>query len=47
LSQNSTGVIGIKGVNLTSQSGSSIISSDSKSVKLDSGTQMLLRVVQQ
>jgi hypothetical protein len=47
LSQNSTGVIGIKGVNLTSQAGSSIISSDSKSVKLDGGTQILLRVVQQ
>jgi hypothetical protein len=47
LSQNSTGVIGIKGINLTSQAGSSIVSSDSKSVKLDSGTQILLRVVLQ
>ena len=47
LTQDSTGVVGIKGLSLQSQAGSSIVSSDSKSVKLDGGTQILLRVLQQ
>lgn len=47
LTQDSTGVVGIKGLNLNSQAGSSVVTSDSKSVKLDGGTQMLLRVLQQ
>jgi hypothetical protein len=47
LPQNATGVVGIKGLNLESQNNASVVSSDSKSVKLDSGTQMLLKMVSQ
>jgi hypothetical protein len=47
LSANATGVVNLKGINLNSESSQSIVSSDSKSVKLDSGTQMLLRVISQ
>ena len=47
LGPNSTGVVGIKGLNLDSQSNNSKVSSDSKSVKLDEGTQLLLRVIPQ
>lgn len=47
LPANATGVVGIKGLGLSSQGSTAVISSDSKSVKLDSGTQMLLRAVPQ
>lgn len=47
LSANATGIVNMKGLNLKSESSQSILSSDSKSVKLDSGTQMLLRVISQ
>lgn len=43
LPQNATGVVGIKGLTLNSQAAESTISSDSKSVKLEEGTQLLLR----
>lgn len=47
LGPDATGVVGLKNLNLTSQANSSVISSDSKSVKLDGGTQILLRVLSQ
>lgn len=47
LGSDATGVVGLKNLNLTSQANSSVISSDSKSVKLDGGTQMMLRVLSQ
>lgn len=47
LPENATGVVGIKGLTLDSQSNASIVSSDSKSVKLDGGTQMLLKIIPQ
>jgi hypothetical protein len=51
LNSNSRGMIGISGMNLVSEASSStqgsLITSTSKNVKLDSGTQMLLRVSQQ
>jgi len=47
LSANATGVVGIKGLTLNSESSSSKISSDSKSVKLDEGSQLLLRMIPQ
>jgi hypothetical protein len=47
LPQNATGVVGIKGLALDSQPSAAVVSSDSKSVKLEEGTQLLLRVVSQ
>lgn len=47
LPEGATGVVGIKGLTLDSQANSSVISSDSKSVKLDSGIQMLLKIIPQ
>ncbi len=47
LPQNAIGVVGMKGLTLSSQADASVISSDSKSVKLDEGTQLLLRFVRQ
>jgi hypothetical protein len=47
LSASATGVVNIKGLSLDSRLSQSIISSDAKSVRLDSGTQMLLRVISQ
>lgn len=47
LSENSPGVVGMKGFTLDSESSASKISSDSKSVKLDEGTQILLRMIPQ
>ena len=47
LGQDSTGVVGLKNLSLNSQANNSVISSDSKSVKLDGGTQLLLRALPQ
>ncbi len=47
LPANASGAVGMKGVTLDAQANSSVVSSDSKSMKLESGTQMLLRVVSQ
>jgi hypothetical protein len=47
LPQNATGAVGMKGLTLDSQSSGAIIASDSKSVKLEEGTQLLLRVLPQ
>ncbi|ABF42274.1 hypothetical protein Acid345_3273 [Candidatus Koribacter versatilis Ellin345] len=47
LSENSTGAVGMKGITLDSQSSASKISSDAKSVKLDEGTQLLLKMLPQ
>jgi hypothetical protein len=47
LPENATGAVGMKGVTLTSEGSAAVISSSSKSVKLDSGTQMLLRTISQ
>ena len=51
LNANSRGVMGLPGVSLSAdasnQSNGSVFSSNSKNVKLDSGTQMTLRVVSQ
>ncbi len=47
LSENSTGAVGMKGITLNSESSNSKITSDSKSVKLDEGTQLLLRMIPQ
>lgn len=43
LSENATGVVGIKDLTLSSQASQSTVSSNSKSVKLEQGTQLLLR----
>lgn len=44
LAANATGVVGISGVTLrTTSSASSVLASEKKNVKLDSGTQLLLR----
>jgi len=51
LNSNSTGMIGLSGLNLVTAASNStqgsLITSTSKNVKLDSGTQMLLRISQQ
>lgn len=47
LSQNATGAVGMNGLTLDSHSNGAVISSDSKSVKLEEGTQLLLRVLPQ
>lgn len=47
LPQNATGAVGMKGLTLDSQSNEAVISSDSKSVKLEEGTQLVLRVLPQ
>lgn len=47
LPENASGVVGLKGLTLNTQPNAAVISSDSKSVKLDEGTQMLLRVLPQ
>lgn len=47
LSPNAQGVVGIAGVSLSAGSmGDSVVSSQKKNVKLDSGTQVILRTVQ-
>ena len=51
LSAGSRGVMGLEGLNLTSSSASdtrvSIVSSDKKNVKLESGTQLVLLISEQ
>lgn len=47
LPENATGAVNLKGLTLTSQNNESVVTSSSKSVKLDSGTQMLVRVLPQ
>ena len=47
LPENATGAVGLKGMTLADASGASKVTADSKSVKLDEGTQLLLRVVSQ
>jgi hypothetical protein len=47
LPDNATGVVGMKGLTLNSEANAAVVSSDSKSVKLDEGTQLLLRVLPQ
>lgn len=47
LPQNATGVVGLKGLTLDSQPNGAVVSSDSKSLKLEEGTQLLLRVLSQ
>jgi hypothetical protein len=47
LTASSTGVVGIEGVNLQSSANGSVLTSNSKNVKLEGGTQFLLRVVSQ
>ena len=47
LPSNAIGIVGIKGLTLTSQADTSTVSSDSKSVKLEEGSQLLLRFVGQ
>lgn len=47
LPQNATGAGGMKGLTLDSQSNEAVISSDSESVKLEEGTQLVLRVLPQ
>lgn len=47
LPQNAIGIVGMKGLTLATQADVAVISSDSKSVKLNQGMQLLLRPVQQ
>ncbi len=47
LPQNATGAVGMRGLTLDSQSNGAVVSSDSKSVKLEEGTQLVLRVLPQ
>ena len=47
LPENAIGVVGMKGLTLATQADAAVISSDSKSVKLNQGTQLLLRPIQQ
>ncbi len=47
LPENAIGVVGMKGLTLATQADAAVISSDSKSVKLNQGTQLMLRPVQQ
>lgn len=47
LPENATGVVGLKGLNLNNEGNTSVVTADSKSVKLDEGTQLLLKVIPQ